>query len=339
MPRAGAAACSATRRRPARDSARASSRSPARKTTRPCERSGRARTRRPAGSAPCRPRRRDAPCRRARSGAGRSAFASSRDESLGIAEEQVGALVRGEAAGEADRQRVRVEGRAQPARAHEAAAARPSPRDARPTATRRRARTRARNRACPCPPRRRAARSSGSAIHVRACTPFVIEPIGASSTGRPGQRPCHISRDTSPCSAETPFACDDVRSAKGVSPKPSSPSWTRPSAANSSHPKPQRATSGPTFCSTSAASKTSLPAGTGVCVVNTVDARRRSQRLVAARRSRPRRARAGARAGGTPSGPRSCGRPSARLPSARRTRTPPTPSTSSCRSRCWRSPP
>ena len=54
---------------------------------------------------------------------------------------------------------------------------------------------------------------------MRACTPFVTEPIGTSSIVRSGQRPCHISRETSPCSAETPFAYDDVRSANGVSPK------------------------------------------------------------------------------------------------------------------------
>ena len=125
--------------------------------------------------------------------------------------------------------------------------------------------------------------SSSSAIHVRACTPFVTEPIGTLVDRRARARaPCHISRDTSPCSAETPFACDDVRSANGVRPKPV---VAGVDAAERDELVPARSRSArraaPTFRSTSAASKSSLPAGTGVCVVKTVDARSRCQRVVA----------------------------------------------------------
>ncbi len=73
-----------------------------------------------------------------------------------------------------------------------------------------------------------------------------------------------------------------------------------------------RATRWPTFRSTSSGSKTSLPAGDRRV---RREHRRAAQPLERLRRCRghpPRRARAGARPGGTPSAPRSCGRPSAR---------------------------
>ncbi len=100
--------------------------------------------------------------------------------------------------------------------------------------------------------------------------------IGTSSTRCSGQSPCHISRETSPCSSETPFAYCDVRSANGVSPKPLSLASTLPSATKSSHVRPQRSTRPSRLRRTSSGSNTSFPAGTGVCVVNTVDARSRS---------------------------------------------------------------
>ena len=89
---------------------------------------------------------------------------------------------------------------------------------------------------------------------------------------------------------------------------------------------------------TSSGSNTSFPAGTGVCVVKTVDARSRS---IASSADRP--------CSSTSSRIRSSWRnaecPSFRWktvgsrPSPRRTRTPPTPSKTSCRSRFARSPP
>ena len=91
----------------------------------------------------------------------------------------------------------------------------------------------------------------------------MIEVIGTSSTGRSGHRSCHISRDTCPCSSETPFAYADVRSAKGVRPNRVSSGCTLPSAANSSHVKPQRSASGSRFRRTSSPSNTSLPGRDG----------------------------------------------------------------------------
>ena len=135
--------------------------------------------------------------------------------------------------------------------------------------------------------------------------------------GPVGPEACHISRETAPCSSD-----DAVR----VRRRPQRErrqarrrrrrARTFPSSANSSHVNPQRSTRGSTFRRTSSGSKTSLPAGTGVCVVKTVDAAQPLQRLVADRRRPPRRARAAARAGGTPSAPRSCGTPSARARAA-----------------------
>ena len=104
----------------------------------------------------------------------------------------------------------------------------------------------------------------------------MIDVIGTSSTRCSGQSPCHISRETAPWSSETPFAYRDVRSANGVSPKPVSLGSTLPSAANSSHVEPQRSTRRSRLRRTSSGSNTSFPAGTGVCVVKTVDARSRS---------------------------------------------------------------
>ena len=55
---------------------------------------------------------------------------------------------------------------------------------------------------------------------MRACTPFVTEPIGTSSTGRSGQRPCHICARDLAVQRGDAVRVDDVRSANGVSPKP-----------------------------------------------------------------------------------------------------------------------
>ena len=41
--------------------------------------------------------------------------------------------------------------------------------------------------------------------HVRAWTPLVIDPMGTSSTGTPGQRAANMLRLTWPWSRETPF--------------------------------------------------------------------------------------------------------------------------------------
>ena len=66
----------------------------------------------------------------------------------------------------------------------------------------------------------RSSASSSGASHVPRWTPFVMWPIGAP---RAGESPAHISRATSPCRAETPFAHAESRSASGVRPKSSVP--------------------------------------------------------------------------------------------------------------------
>ena len=105
----------------------------------------------------------------------------------------------------------------------------------------------------------------------------MIDVIGTSSTRRSGQSPCHISRETAPWSSETPFAYCEVRSANGVRPKPVSPGSTLPSASEVL-PREAAALDEPAErCAARApGSNTSLPAGTGVCVVKTVEARSRS---------------------------------------------------------------
>jgi len=49
-------------------------------------------------------------------------------------------------------------------------------------------------------------------IHVDVCTPLVTEPIGTSLVSNPGHRSANISRLTTPCSSETPFARWAMRS-------------------------------------------------------------------------------------------------------------------------------
>ena len=63
-----------------------------------------------------------------------------------------------------------------------------------------------------------------------------------------------------------------MRSASGVRPKQSSPG-ALPSRLNSSHESPASAASPSVYWRTSSVPKRSLPAGTGVCVVKTVEAR------------------------------------------------------------------
>ena len=188
--------------------------------------------RRFAASRPCRPRPLDAPCRRPRSG--RAARRAARD-----------------------RRR-----RARPAcRSRSAARSRSS--DARPRAPSARG-------AVPCarvhvqsavsssvsaacqfascggasgrtPAERRSSASSG-ASHVPRWTPFVTNPIRASSSGHSA---AHISRATSPWSSETPFAAAERRSASGVRPNPSAPG-TRPSASSASFEMPALVARSPT---------------------------------------------------------------------------------------------
>ena len=142
-----------------------------------------------------------------------------RPQPVGLRQQQRGPLVGGEAAGEADRQRVRVE---------HLVAERARARTLDQLARGRRRRTlparaqvvdrvatrcpRARRRRRPTSPQHVACRTAVDSrrdTQVWACTPLVIEPIGTSSTGTSGQRPWNISRLTSPCS------CGDAVGAAG----------------------------------------------------------------------------------------------------------------------------
>ena len=262
-----------------------------------------------------------------------AAGASSRSRSL---KTSARALVRREAPREADRQRVRR--RAPSASGEPLPSA--SPLDAAqsssrssclrglPAASRRRRLRAAR-------PRLRSSASSSGASHVPRWTPFVTCSIGAA---RAGGAPSHISRATSPCSSRDAVrAVRESRNASGVSPNPSVP-FARPSREQLVVREARlRRAGSPRSGSTSSSPNTSLPAGTGVCVVKTVVAatrssasRRRAAALDELARTLDRR--------GTPSGPRSRGRRVGASPSASSARTPPTPSSSSCRIRCSRSP-
>jgi len=54
------------------------------------------------------------------------------------------------------------------------------------------------------------------ATHVATWTPLVMWPIGTRCSSRFGQSDFHMLRDTTPCSAETPFAVRESFSASTV---------------------------------------------------------------------------------------------------------------------------
>ena len=123
----------------------------------------------------------------------------------------------------------------------------------------------------------RAAASSMTSrlTHVGACTPLVIEPIGTSLGSKPGQSPANISRLTAPCSLLTPLA-------RWASRRPmhamlntfgSPPGGSAPSARMRSTGMPGVALPPPNARTIMSRGNRSIPAGTGVCVVNTVAAR------------------------------------------------------------------
>ena len=124
-----------------------------------------------------------------------------REQPLEVGEDEPGALVRREAPCEADREPAGVERRSDERAGLELGVHVPErlvieledrlPAAARPAVLRGGRR------------RSAAARRAPGASHVPRCTPFVMWPIGGSA---PGQSPAHISRATSPCSSETPFA-------------------------------------------------------------------------------------------------------------------------------------
>ena len=113
-----------------------------------------------------------------------------------------------------------------------------------------------------------------AATQVFACTPLVTALIGRSSLGVPGQSAVNMPRVTSPCNWLTALTPAAVRIARAVmlncGPMPLS--W-EPSARKRSRYSP-RLPQAPAMCvSTSGNGNASWPAGTGVWVVNTVEAR------------------------------------------------------------------
>ncbi|SLH34752.1 Uncharacterised protein [Mycobacteroides abscessus subsp. abscessus] len=185
------------------------------------------------------------------------------------------------------------------------------------------------------------------AAQVGACTPLVTDPIGTSSASKPGESGANMPRLTSPCSRETPLArCASRRPMCAM--LNTAGSGSRPSARIRSTESPgSSADSGspcapPKYRRTIGIGNRSMPAGTGVCVVNTVAARTTasavSKSIPSATYSRMR---------STPRKPAwpsfmwktsGSGSPSARV-NARTARTPPIPARISWRMRWSWSPP
>ncbi|CPU29287.1 Uncharacterised protein [Mycobacteroides abscessus] len=110
------------------------------------------------------------------------------------------------------------------------------------------------------------------AAHVGACTPLVIEPMGTSAASKDGQRPLNIDRLTWPCSSDTPLARWASRSPMWAMLKVEGSS-SAPSAMMRSTGTPGskvESPDSPKYRRTRSTGNRSMPAGTGVCVVNTV---------------------------------------------------------------------
>ncbi len=175
--------------------------------------------------------------------------------------------------------------------------------------------------------------------HVRACTPLVMAPMGTSSAGISGHSGLNISRLTTPWSWATPLL-------RAASRKPMTAMLNRvwlgssgscPRARRSSTEIPASAQKPVKYFSISSRGKRSMPAGTGVWVVNTEPARTASMAsgkaspspISSRMRSRPRK----------PAWPSLVWNTWVSTPSARSARTPPMPSSISWRRRCSESPP
>jgi len=100
--------------------------------------------------------------------------------------------------------------------------------------------------------------------------------MGISAVGRPGNRLIHIFRDTSRWSLDTALTYREKRMARAGIQKMSFAAPTNACPASSSKDSPRGPNSGSRYFLTMAVSKFSLPAITGVWVVNTVDARIRA---------------------------------------------------------------
>ena len=186
----------------------------------------------------------------------------------------------------------------------------------------------------------RTAAASAARATTSTWTPLVMWPIGTPSWPRPGHRHCHMLRETSPCSDETALARRETLSASTVMQKSSL--WlsgsTRPRAIRKCRSMPIAFAQGPKCSSIRSAEKRSWPAGTGVCVVNTVRqaTRRMASSTVVPSRSMLCRINSSTANALCPSF--KCTTPGA-MPKASSARTPPMPSSSSWRMRVRVSPP
>ena len=108
-------------------------------------------------------------------------------------------------------------------------------------------------------------------IQDRVWIPLVMLRIGTSDSGSSGHSSFHIFREVWPCSLATPLEKAADRSANTVMPK-SLPrgGWICPMASSSSHGSPSGRASGSRYFRSRSESNCSFPAGTGVCVVNTL---------------------------------------------------------------------
>ena len=119
----------------------------------------------------------------------------------------------------------------------------------------------------------------------------MIEVIGTSASSKAGQSPLNIPRLTSPCSTETPLArCASRKPITAMLNTPLSPprKSSAPRRRIRSTGTPPTGLSGPLkYCSTRLRGNRSMPAGTGVCVVNTVPARVTSSAVSKSREGPP----------------------------------------------------
>ena len=108
--------------------------------------------------------------------------------------------------------------------------------------------------------------------HEHVCIPFVTYPIGDSFAAISGHTSANSSLDTAPCSLLTPFFFPATFSANIPILNPFSKSWHGfiPIFRNSSLVIASLGQKSLKYFSTSDIGNMSFPAGTGVCVVNTV---------------------------------------------------------------------
>ena len=111
------------------------------------------------------------------------------------------------------------------------------------------------------------------ASHEQVCTPFVTYSIGDSFDGISGHTFENSSLDTAPCNLLTPFFFPAILRASIPISKPDwliSAFGSIPNLKNSSFDRPSLSQYLSKYFSTKLSGNISFPAGTGVCVVNTV---------------------------------------------------------------------